>query len=420
MQDFEIKTTLKELIARFHSSGISNFYKRDIETPNLARVNKVFVIVGPRRAGKTYFLYQEMERLIKTGKKIQDFIYLNFENEKLSEIKSSQLGLIIDAYQELYDEKKPVVFLDEIQNVTGWEKFVRRINEEGYQVYVTGSNSKLLSREIATSLRGRDYQIQVLPLSFKEFINFRGIELNKNWEFDESKNKVKRLFGEYFRLSGFPEIVLENKIDFIDEYFKTMLYRDIIERYKVKNTDLLRLQMKYITRQYAQEYSINKFNNFAKSNGYSSSTSVVQKYSRMLEEINFCFFISVKQKSFKKESSYLKKTYVADQGFINYYNSEKDNGRILENIIFLELMRREKNEINYYKNGFECDFITKDACIQVCYQITEENKKREITGLKEAQQKFKKKKELIITYDQEIETEGKITTPAWKWLLEEK
>jgi len=195
-----------------------------------------------------------------------------------------------------------------------------------------------------------------------------------------------------------------------------MLYQDAIERFKVGNTDLFRLLMKNMTRQYAQEYSINKFNNFAKSNGYKSSTSVVQKYSKVLEDIYYSFLVNAKQKSFKKESSYLKKAYVCDQGFINYYDPQKDPGRVLENIVFLELLRR-KNEIFYYKNGFECDFITNDACIQVCHTLTEKNKKREINGLKEAAEKFGKKM-LLLTYDQETHAGPKIkTTPVWKWLL---
>ncbi len=419
MDGFELKGIIKELLVKFHSSPLPEMVERNITIPDFQRVNKVFVIVGPRRAGKTFMLFQLMKKLIQRGQKITDFIYLNFENEKLSELKFSQLGLVIDAYNELYVEKKPVLFLDEIQNITGWDKFVRRLNDENYKVYVSGSNSKLLSKEIATSLRGRDYPIQVLPLSFKEFLRVKGVALEKNWEFSGAKLKVKKAFDEFALLSGFPEVVLENKLDFVDQYFKTMLFQDIIERYKITNTDLMRLLMKFLTRQYASDYSINKFNNFAKSNGYKSSTSVVQKYSKMLEDIFFCFFVTAKQKSVKKESTYLKKAFLFDHCFINYYNADKNAGRMLENIVATELMRRQVPQLNYYTNGFECDFITKNHSIQVCHTITEENKKREITGLKEATKKFNNKPTLI-TYDQEIETSGIRTTPIWKWLVTDK
>ena len=420
MMDFELKNALKEIIGKFHSGGLPEIFERDVEIPELKKVNKVFVIMGPRRAGKTYVLYEIMKRRIEKGAKITDFLYLNFENDRISDMKPNQLGLVLESYNELYPAQKPIIFFDEIQNIDRWEKFVRRLNDEGYSIYVTGSNSKLLSKEIATSLRGRDYPIEVMPFSFKEFLRVKGLQLGKNWEFDGTKPKVKKLFEEFMNLSGFPEIVIENKLEFIDQYFKTMMYQDIIERFGVKNTDLLRLLMKNMTRQYAQEYSLNKFNNYAKSMGYKSSTSIIQKYSKILEDIYFCFLVNAKQKSFKKESGYLKKAFICDQGFVNYYNTEKDPGRLLENIVFLELLRRGNKEINYYKNGFECDFITKDTCIQVCHTLTEENKKREITGIVEAGKKFGRTKSTIITYDQETEIEPKIkVVPIWKWLLEQ-
>lgn len=416
MMDFEVKAVFKSITVKFHESGVPFVFKRDIKAPFFESVNKVFVIVGPRRAGKTFLLFQVMQELLNRGNLITDFLYVNFEDERISEIKQTQLGLLLDAYGELYPGKKPVVFLDEVQNVAGWEKFARRLNDGRYKVYVTGSNSKLLSREIATSLRGRSFSIQVLPLSFKEFLKFNAVELTSNWEFSSTAHLVKKLFDEYIALSGFPEIVLEKKLEFIDEYFKTMLHYDLIERFKIKNSDLLRLLMKYSTQMYACEFSINKFNNFAKSSGYSSSTSVVHKYSKILEEAYFYYLVAARQKSFKKESSYLKKLYLVDLSLANFYNTEKDSGRLLENAVFLELMHRNVS-VNYYKNGFECDFVTEDSCIQVCYSLNENNKKRELTGLLEAKKKFGSKNALLLTYDQEMEVQGIKTTPVWKWLL---
>ena len=420
MEDFDAKTTLKRLIAEFHSKGIPEAFERDIAIPELKKINKIFVIIGPRRAGKTYFLFNSMKRLIEKGNKLADILYINFENERISEIKLKQLNLIIEAFMELYPGKTPILFFDEIQNIDGWEKFVRRLNDSGYRIYISGSNSKLLGKEIATALRGRCYPISVMPLSFKEFLRVRNVELALNWEFTDRRHLVKKLFGEYLSSSGFPEVVIGQKLEFVDEYFKTMLYRDAVERYKITNAGLLRTLMKYLTRNYSQEYSINKFNNFAKSTGYKSSTSVVHKYSRILEDIFFCFLVKARQKSFKKESSYVKKSYLADHGFINYYNSESDIGRLLENVVYIELVRRGM-EAHYYKNGFECDFVTQTQCIQVCHTLTNENKEREINGLNEAVGRFNIKTARILTYDQESElNEGaKIKViPIWKWLLE--
>ncbi len=417
MDDFELKNVIKELLIRFHSSQLPEIINRDIHIPDFRIANKIIVVIGPRRAGKTFVLYQSMKRLIESGRHLTEFIYLNFENEKLAELKVSQLDLIITAYNELYEEKKPVFFLDEVQNIRGWERFVRRLNDEGYLVYISGSNSKLLSREIATALRGRDYPIQVLPFSFKEFLSVRGIKLEKNWEFGLAKTKVKRAFDEYIASSGFPEVVLENRLDLVDQYFKTMLFQDIIERYRITNTDLMRLFMLFLARQYGGDYSINKFNNFAKSSSYKSSTSTIQKYSIIVEDIYFCFFLKARQKSFKKESTYLKKAYLYDHGFINYYNTEKDIGRLLENVVAVELMRRNESPLNHYTNGFECDFITKENSIQVCHTINDGNKKREMNGLIEAVKKFGNAP-ILITYDQEMEIDGVRTIPAWKWLLQ--
>ncbi len=419
MDDSFVKDALKDWYGRFHSTALPTVFARDIEIPHFKHVNKVIVVVGPRRSGKTYLLYQIMHHFLQQGKSIQDLLYVNFEDERLSSIRKEQLRLVMDAYLELYPERKPIVFLDEIQNVDGWEQFVRRLNDEGYSLYITGSNSKMLSREIATSLRGRDYSIQVLPFSFREFVRYNGIVLSKNWEYSPAKKGVRKLFDEYIRLSGFPEIVMEKKIDFIDEYFKSMLYRDVIERNRFQNTTLLSLLMKYLIRNYSHDYSINGFNNFAKSNGYKSSTSVILKYTKALEDAYFCFFVTAKKKSFKKESSYLKKAYLVDQGFAAYYTAKADfdMGRILENIVLIELIRREKS-VNYYTNGFECDFITSESAIQVCHFVNAENKKREIQGLAEAQKKFGVKNTLFLTYDQEEEIEGIKTIPTWKWLLQ--
>ncbi len=416
MDDFELKAVIKEVLVRFHSSQLPELINRDIRAPNFREVNKVVVVIGPRRAGKTFVLYQLMKLLMAEGRQMTDFIYLNFENERLAEFKSNQLNLILAAYSELYEDRKPILFLDEIQNISGWERFVRGLNDEGHKIYISGSNSKLLSKEIATALRGRDYPIQILPFSFKEFLSARGVKLGKNWEFDPIKATVRKAFDEYVALSGFPEIVLENRLEFVDQYFKTMLFQDIIERYKITNTELMRLFMLFLARQYGGDYSINKFNNFAKNSSYKSSTSTIQKYSKIVEDIYFCFFIRARQKSFKKESSYLKKAYLYDHGFINYYNTDKNMGRLLENMVAIELVRRKESQLNHYTNGFECDFITKENSIQVCHTLNEENKKREINGLLEAVKKFGNKP-ILLTYDQEMRIGGIKTMPIWKWLL---
>ncbi|MCD6227113.1 ATP-binding protein [Candidatus Micrarchaeota archaeon] len=418
MENYELKRFIKEIIMEFHDTGIPDFYKRDVKIPKFKKINKIITVVGPRRAGKTYLLYQIMNEKMKVGKDITDFLYINFENERISDIRKEQLNYILEGYNELYPDKKPILFFDEIQNIRGWDKFIRRLQEQRYTVYITGSNSNLLSREIATSLRGRAYSIELFPLSFKEFLVFRGVKLKENWEYGKLQHKVKKMFDDYVRLSGFPEIVLENRLGIIDDYFKTIFYRDIIERYNIKNRDLMDLLMKYIIKNYSQEFSMNKFHNFAKSLNYKSSTSVIHSYVGMLKEVYFLDLITPRHKG-KKELSYSKKNYVMDHAFINYYVPDKDIGRMLENIVYLELRRREKM-INYYKNGFECDFITSNKSIQVTYTLNQDNYDREVKGILEASKMFKHSNE-IITYDTEdtIKIGGREiqVLPVWKWLL---
>ncbi len=420
MNTYELKTALKEMISEFHVSGLPPFYRRDIKVPEFKRINKIITLVGPRRAGKTYLLYQIMKSLLNKGHEITDFVYINFENERLFGIKAQDLHNILKAYTELYPRKKnkPILFFDEIQNVPNWELFVRGLHDRGYKIYVTGSNSKLLSREIASSLRGRATSVEVFPLSFREFLTFRGIELKENWEYSQA-SLIKSLFDKYMNTSGFPEIVLEDRLGIIDDYFKTIFYHDVIDRYRIKNMDLMEFLMNYLIRIYSQEFSINKFHHLAKAQGYKSSTSVVHNYIRMLKEVYFAFLVTQRRKG-KKEFTYSKKSYLVDHGFINYYVVNKDLGRLLENIVFLHL-RRKNNLVYFYKDRYECDFLTSKA-YQVTYVLNDDNYKREIGGLTTACQRFKLRGR-IITYDTEdtvrVGSRSIPVIPIWKWLLKE-
>lgn len=420
--EYKLKETIKQIIKEFHDQGLSTSKDatlRDVQIPQLEKVNKALVITGPRRCGKTFLVYQLIREAMREGKAISDFLYVNFEDERLIGMAATELGQVLEAYGELYPEKKPVFALDEVQNVNGWDRFVRRLVDAGYKVLVTGSNSKLLSQEIATSLRGRCVTVQLLPFSFKEFLTEKKVKLEENWQYGSQRFQVKNLFEAYFNLSGFPEIVRENKLSLIDDYVKTVFYRDVIERYQVNNKELMRLLMQYVASIHAQNFSINKFNNIAKSQGHTSSTSTIHEYMKILENVFYCFFATPRKKSLKKQ--YGKKVYPVDQGVVNYQALEKDSGRLLEDLVFLELTRRGKKP-SYLENGFECDFITEDTAIQVTFELNENSKDREINGLIEAAKQTNASKLLIITRDQEdlIKTQGfKIrVVPAWKWLLE--
>ncbi len=405
----DLKSTLKEIILEFHERGIPEYIHRDIPVPKLKRINKAISIVGPRRSGKTYLMYQIMKERISDIEKI---VYVNLEDDRLIDINAKNLRQILEAYTELYPEKTPIVFLDEVQVVLGWEKFVRRLVDSGIRVYISGSSSKLIGKELATTLRGRAITVNVYPLSFKEFLRFKGVKLDKNWEYTSQRVKVKRMFDQFMKTSGFPEIALEGEMSLIDDYFKTIFFRDVVERYRIKNLDLMELLMKYLVKNYAREFSINRFHNFARSLGYKSSTSVVREYLRMLQESYFVHLAPVWRKS-KKEFVYSKKSYVIDHGFVNYLLPEVDPGRLLENIVFEELVKKGET-VRYYKNDGECDFITGNLAIQVTYRLGEENRQREIRGLMLAKS-HTRRRGIILTYDQEESNPE--TVPAYKFML---
>ncbi len=219
--------------------------------------------------------------------------------------------------------------------------------------------------------------------------------------------------------SGFPEVVLEQNLSIVDDYLKTIFYRDLVERYRIKNTPLLHLLLHYIGRNYGREFSINKFHHFARSSGITSSTSVIHSYIRMIEEVYYGFFMPSIAKT-KSSLTYVKKAYLIDQGIANYLNPELEKGHLLENIFYLELKRRKTTPYFLKTANYECDFITKDCAFQVCYELTEHNKKREIKGLVTAM-KNQKVGGQIITYDEEglLKTDSTevMVVPIWEFLL---
>ena len=415
-----MKNLIKNIIADFHRNGTKNFRKRDYSIP--LNSSKVVTLIGPRRSGKTFMLYQLMEQI----EDITDIIHINFEDERLK-FSSANFQLIVDAYFEMYPnkvEKNIYFFFDEIQEATGWEKFVRRVYDTiSQKIFLTGSSAKLLSREIATALRGRTISYEIFPLSFKEYLQFSDIEADTN----STKGKAKSLIylKKYLFTSSFPETVGMDKIVFektLRTYLDVMLYRDVIERYNISNHLILKNLMHLLLANSGKEYSVNKIFNNLKSQGLSISKDSLYKYVNYLQDAFILFSVNNFTESIAKTTA--RKAYTIDQGLssmVSFALSE-DKGRLLESIVFLELRRRYE-EIFYFKNKNECDFIIKEKnnitkCLQVCFHISEENKQREVAGLKEAMDRFELKKGKILTWDFE-KTENKIQfLPVYKWLLE--
>lgn len=422
-----MKNTFKQIIADFHNNPIKETKERDLKID--INCNKVISIIWPRRAGKSYYLFGIIEKLLLSWINKENIIYINFEDERL-DIEGNKLQVLIDAYLELYpnkDIRNSYFFFDEIQNISGREKFIRRIYDEWVKnICITGSNAKLLSKEIATSLRGRGISYELLPLSFTEFLRFKDQKLNIYTT--TNKAKILRLQQEFITWGWFPEIIKldkELKVKVLQEYFDVMIYNDIIERYKAKDTTLLKQFIKLLLQSTSKEFSINKIGNLLRSIWFSFDKNMLYTFLERLETIYFSKVVSKYDESFKKQV--LKKTYLIDNWFMTAISFKfSDNyGKLLENTVFTELYRTYWDQLFFLKNWSETDFILntpKKSIYQVCYELNEENEKREIKWCIDAMKKFSLQHSTIISFEQErdINTEeGKIhVIPFYKWILE--
>lgn len=426
-----MEDNIKRTILKYKKLIPDLIIQRDLEILE-TKLQKADIIVGPRRAGKTYYLYS----LIKKQKG-REFILINFEDNLLAGLTGTNLNSVLEYSKELFPDKKLVFFFDELQVIDGWERFIVSLLNENYPVTITGSNSKLLSREIATSLRGKSLPYLLLPLSFSEYLKFKGIKLEKDFEYTDQVYAIKKEFREYLQEGGFPEVtiadsdVLKNKL--INSYFDSILYKDLADRLKLKNIKLLEITIKYLLNLFGNIFSISAFENYLKSNKVAYSLEDLYAILRALEYVFMLSYVKEYSKSYKKSEFSKSKVYLFDTGYIHFLSSEaEDYGRILENIVFIELFRREGNienkNIFYYKSNKnqECDFVILkkgkiNIAIQISYELNEKNREREIQGLLSAMDFFGLKEGLILTLDQkeEIRIEDKkiITMPVWKWLL---
>ena len=413
-----MKNILKTVIKDFHKNGIPKFRNRAIDIP--INSGKIVSLIGPRRAGKTYLLYQLMSNIPD----ITDVIYINFEDERL-QFDAENLNLILEAYYELYPDKKEIyLFFDEIQEVNSWEKFVRRLYDSvSKQIFITGSSSKLLNKEIATGLRGRTVSFNILPLSFKEYSSFKDVP--SDLHSTKGKAVLIREFKEYMEKGGFPEIVNADSLfsqKILQSYLDVMIFRDLIERHEISNITALKYFVKKALSNCAKEFSVHKVYNELKSQGIKISKDSIYEFIDFCEDAFILSSVSLFSESIANQTT--KKIYSIDIALSRLvsFSLSKDLGRILENIVQIELTRKEK-EIYYFRDKYECDFIIKEKdsiteAFQVCLEFNDDNEEREIEGLKEAMNKFKLKKGIILTLDEEKELDNIKIIPVWKWLME--
>jgi predicted AAA+ superfamily ATPase len=414
------KDRLKEIM--FGQKDVFNNKKqliyRDIEMEKYITTSQVVIISGIRRCGKSSLLFLIKEKM---NLKEPDYCYFNFDDERII-ADISILENIYNLHIEVYG-KEPVLFLDEIQNINNWEKFVNRIYEQGIKVYVTGSNAKLLSSEISTSLTGRNKLIELYPFSFSEYLRYIGHSYNLERLTQTAKSLLLKDFNAYFETGGFPLVVKENDTELINSYFQDILYRDIISRYRLTQVNEIKQIGLYFASNIGKLFS---YSTLQEISGVKSLSSI-KDYLFYYEQSYLYFYLKKFDYSVKKQIMNPKKVYTIDPAFAHRlgFNFSENKGRILENIVFLELLRRGK-EVYYHSAKKECDFVVKEGlsiveAIQVASHLNSSNYERENQGLREAMNNNNLKQGLILTYNADVtfipDNSGIKNLPVWQWLL---
>ncbi len=418
-----------------------NFWAKEIDTgfkredyirkliPLITETNQIVCIAGIRRSGKSTIIRQLAKEL---GADINTLI-VNFEDERFIQRDLKLLRDIYDTYLEkVKPDKKPIIFLDEIQNIPEWERFARGVHErKEARLIISGSSSKLLSAELATLLTGRNITFFAYPLSFKEFLKFKGIPATTEIEVLAKRVEIKRALDEYMEFGGFPEVVLStDKKRILLGYFETIITKDTIERFNIREREKIKTLSKFYLTNIASPVSFQKVSTFL-----NIPHATVDRFSDYIQTACLVFFIKKFSFSMKDQEKAQRKVYSIDSGLSNVigFRFSKNSGKLMENIVANELRIRQTFdpmiEIYYYKDtaGKEVDFVIKEGLkvkelIQVCDDISDmETKERELKGLLRAMDELNLKSGLVITEDFEGEENFKnkeiIYKPLWKWLL---
>ena len=421
------KNIIKEIILSnraFILESVSGIVPR--AAAEVVAPGKTVIMHGIRRSGKTFILYDIFRRNRDAA------LYLDFEDDRLAGFTAADFLTVQDAFLELRPETagRIVYLFDEIQHVEGWERFCRRVTErENAAVYVTGSSSKLMPLEVDTAIRGRAWSVAVFPFSFPEFLQLRMGRLDRNEIlYGTGKVETKRLFAEYAKWGGFPETALAadplDKTKLLKEYLRAMFFRDLVERYGMTNIALFDALADKLFSSFSTRLSLTAFYRQYK-DLFPFSKDLLFQYFHNFEESMLIFAVRKFSESSCKRSRNPVKIYPADTGLCRRVASE-DAGRILENVVFIELARRG-GEVYYFEEKQECDFVVKDgegagfAAFQVCRELTDENRRRETGGLIAACRRLNVTEGTILTDDQEWEEEAegiKISVrPVWRWLM---
>ena len=425
-EDFKYALTL------WDGKEFSNIIERDVKID--LEIDKIIAIAGARRSGKTYVMFQCMNILLKKGIKRDNIIYVNFENERLTGIEATDLDNLLVAHHQLFNPEGTIyIFLDEIQNVANWEKWVRKIYDtRKYRLIITGSSSRLLSAEIASSLAGRNLTYVIYPFSFEEFLLAKGLKVDKLQKYSFEKGKILKELDEFLEFGSFPEVALTSslsrKLEILSSYFDAIFFKDIIRRYKVREVGELDIFLKIVSTNYSSYISSVRIFHYFKSIGFSISRITIMNFLEKARSVFLVQLLNEYSKSMRNQISRQSKSYIIDIGISRLF-ADIDKGRALENAVFLELLRRKGplSRLNHLKlkSGKEVDFVLggeKNELLQVSYQVSSgSTRARETEALVEAATNLGLTRGTIVTYD--FESQEKIDgiqveyIPFWQWAI---
>lgn len=417
---------LKYILREFVERGLPAGRPRALVLPT--ETGKVIGLAGVRRSGKTFLFFETIRRLTAAGVDRRRIVYLNFEDDRLQPLRAEELDLILRCWRELFPEtvgQRLYLFLDEVQSAPGWERWVRRLRDtEDVQVFVTGSSSRILTRDLAAALRGRSVTFEIFPLSFRECLDFRGVVVSPHSA--RSESRIRNELERYLLWGGFPEIVLAEEAMrplILEEYASLMLYRDVVERYGVRNEKLMRELLRHCFRNTSSLLNVSKLHRDFGSLGFAVARNTLFDYLGYLEDSFLIHLVPKAEASLRKQAHNPKKLHVVDTGLVAAFRTfpARDLGHKLETAVFLE-MRRRRKDIFYYADGVEVDLCDGEGTmfLNVCWSLEgAETVRRERAAAQFGVSRWPKAQGRLLYHEYRPGAEREIPGAmlAWRWLL---
>lgn len=383
-----------------------------------------YVLVGVRQAGKSYMLYKRAKQLLAQGLQLEELVYIDFDDERLLEMTYQDFDTILQAYMSAY-QYKPIFLFDEIQNIDGWEHFARRLANQKYTVYITGSNARMLSRDIHTTLGGRFTDEKIYPYSFAEYLGAQGIVPGREWAFGSERFTVYQMLEQYMLWGGFPELLLyRNKRRWLNDVYEKILLNDIILRNRIKNEMALRMTLKRLAESVTKPIAYNRIANLIKGTGTSTTTASVIQYVEAAKDAYVVLALENYASKFVERET-VKKHYFVDNGLLSIFLTGTESP-LLENLCAVHLFRKYGDRLYYYSRNSEVDFYVPDEkyAVQACVTLSDaDTKDREVSALMKLDRLENLERMVIVTRDEKesIPISGGRAIevlPAAEWLLE--